>query len=186
MRWLAFHYGWFGLSRKSRPETQRGFGFWRFIAALLRARTLALVIAVASQFSSHAVGSRIKDLVMVAGARDNQLNGWGLVVGLAGDGDKDPVYTVQAVANALQRYGITVPASALSSKNVSAVFVTADIKPFMKSGSRIDVTVSAMGDAKSLNGGVLLQTPLIGANGEVYAVAQGPLAVGGFSAGGFR
>jgi flagellar P-ring protein precursor FlgI len=183
MRWLAFHYGWFGLSRERRSETPRSFGVRQFIAALLRARTLALIIAVASQFSSQAVGSRIKDLVMVAGARDNQLNGWGLVVGLAGDGDKDPVYTVQAVANALQRYGITVPASALSSKNVSAVFVTADIRPFMKSGSRIDVTVSAMGDAKSLNGGVLLQTPLIGANGEVYAVAQGPLAVGGFSAG---
>ncbi|HEY6228228.1 MAG TPA: flagellar basal body P-ring protein FlgI, partial [Verrucomicrobiae bacterium] len=174
MRWLAFHYGWFGLSRERRSETPRSFGVRQFIAALLRARTLALIIAVASQFSSQAVGSRIKDLVMVAGARDNQLNGWGLVVGLAGDGDKDPVYTVQAIANALQRYGINVPASTLSSKNVSAVFVTADIKPFMKLGNRLDVTVSAMGDAKSLNGGVLLQTPLLGADGKVYAVAQGP------------
>lgn len=129
------------------------------------------------------VGSRIKDLVMVGGVRDNQLSGWGLVVGLAGDGDKDPVYTIQAIANALQRYGITVPPSALTSKNISAVFVTADIKPYLKQGNRIDVTVAAMGDAKSLSGGVLLQTPLLGANGKMYAVAQGPLAVGGFSAG---
>jgi flagellar P-ring protein FlgI len=146
-------------------------------------RIFAAIFLFAALTPAWAVGSRIKDLVMVAGVRDNQLSGWGLVVGLAGDGDKDPVYTVQAVANALQRYGITVPASALSSKNVSAVFVTADIKPFLKSGNRIDVTVSAMGDAKSLNGGVLLQTPLLDANGDMYAVAQGPLAVGGFSAG---
>jgi flagellar P-ring protein precursor FlgI len=130
-----------------------------------------------------AVGSRIKDLAMVGGARDNQLTGWGLVVGLANDGDKNPVYTIQAIANTLQRYGINVPAATLASKNVSAVFVTADIKPFLKSGSRIDVTVSAMGDAISLNGGVLLQTPLLGADGKTYALAQGPLAVGGFSVG---
>jgi flagellar P-ring protein precursor FlgI len=146
-------------------------------------RFLCILLLAATLTPARGVGSRIKDLVMVAGARDNQLNGWGLVVGLAGDGDKDPVYTVQAIANALQRYGITIPAATLSSKNISAVFVTADIKPFLKSGNRIDVTVSAMGDAKSLSGGVLLQTPLLGANGEVYAVAQGPLAVGGFSAG---
>jgi flagellar P-ring protein FlgI len=132
---------------------------------------------------SEGMASRIKDLVMIAGARDNQLVGYGLVVGLAGDGDKDPVYTVQAVANMLQRFGITVPASTLSAKNVSAVIVTADIRAFVRSGTRIDVTVAAMGDAKSLQGGILLQTPLIGADGEVYAVAQGALSVGGFVAG---
>ncbi len=120
---------------------------------------------------------------MVAGARDNQLSGYGLVVGLAGDGDKDPVYTVQAVANMLQRFGITVPASTLSAKNVSAVMVTADIQAFVKSGTRIDVTVASMGDAKSLQGGILLQTPLFGADGKVYAVAQGALSVGGFVSG---
>lgn len=182
MRWLVFHYGWFGFKR--RTDKPQGLGVRRLCAALLQVR-LAIILSFtfASALPIEAVGSRIKDLVMVAGARDNQLNGLGLVVGLAGDGDKDPVYTVQAVANALQRYGITVPASALSSKNVSVVFVTADIRPFMKKGSRLDVTVSSMGDAKSLNGGVLLQTPLLGANGEVFAVAQGPLAVGGFSAG---
>lgn len=120
---------------------------------------------------------------MVAGARDNQLVGYGLVIGLAGDGDKDPVYTVQSIANVLQRFGVTVPPAALSSKNVAAVMVTADIRAFVKNGTRLDVTVSAMGDAKTLQGGVLLQTPLLGADGKVYAVAQGPLAVGGFIGG---
>ncbi|MBE0539913.1 MAG: flagellar basal body P-ring protein FlgI [Verrucomicrobia bacterium] len=133
--------------------------------------------------AAHATGSRIKDLTVVAGARDNQLVGYGLVIGLAGDGDKDPVYTVQSMANVLQRFGITVPPAALSSKNVAAVMVTADIRAFVKNGTRLDVTVSALGDAKSLQGGVLLQTPLLGADGKVYAVAQGALAVGGFIGG---
>lgn len=146
-------------------------------------RALIILLLLAAIAPSRAVGSRIKDLVMVAGARENQISGWGLVVGLAGDGDKDPVYTVQAIANTLQNYGINVPAATLSSKNVSAVFVTAEIKPFLRNGNRVDVTVAAMGDAKSLQGGVLLQTPLLGIDGKTYAFAQGPLAVGGFSAG---
>jgi flagellar P-ring protein precursor FlgI len=184
MRSLGFILAWFGLVRKPRvaPDHARDL-----VNALLdRTRLLAIVFAFAalSSVSTNAVGSRIKDLVMVGGARDNQLSGWGLVVGLANGGDKNPVYTIQAVANALQKYGVTVPASTLASKNVAAVFVTADIKPFMKSGSRIDVTVSSMGDAISLNGGVLLQTPLFGGSGgPAYAVAQGPLVVGGFTAG---
>jgi flagellar P-ring protein precursor FlgI len=133
--------------------------------------------------SPAGAGVRVRDLAMVAGARDNQLVGYGLVVGLAGDGDKDPVYTKQTVANMLQRHGITVPPATLSSKNVAVVMVTADIAAFMKNGSRIDVQVASIGDAKSLQGGVLLQTPLLGADNRVYAVAQGPLSVGGFSAG---
>ena len=132
---------------------------------------------------TEAVASRIKDLVMIAGARDNQLVGYGIVVGLAGDGDKDPVYTVQAVANMLQRFGVNVPPATLSAKNVCAVMVTADIRAYVKNGTRIDVTVASIGDAKSLQGGVLLQTPLMGADGEVYAVAQGALSVGGFLVG---
>lgn len=128
-------------------------------------------------------GVRIKDLVMIAGARDNQLVGYGLVTGIAGEGDKNPSYTLQSIANMLQRFGINVPASTLSSKNVAAVLVTADIPPFAKPGTRIDVHVSAMGDAKTLQGGVLLQTPLLGADGRVYAVAQGVLSVGGFLGG---
>jgi flagellar P-ring protein FlgI len=126
---------------------------------------------------------RLRDLVMVAGARDNQLVGYGLVVGLAGDGDKDPVYTQQTIANMLRRYGVNVPATTLSAKNVAVVMVTANIAAFVKEGARIDVQVASMGDAKSLQGGVLLQTPLLGADNKVYAVAQGPIAVGGFTVG---
>jgi flagellar P-ring protein precursor FlgI len=109
--------------------------------------------------------------------------GYGLTVGLSGDGDKNPVYTIQAVANMLQRFGITVPAATLQSKNVAAVLVTADIPAFAKPGSRLDVVVSSLGDAKSLQGGVLLQTPLLGVDGKIYALAQGPVSVGGFTAG---
>jgi flagellar P-ring protein precursor FlgI len=120
---------------------------------------------------------------MVAGARENQLVGYGLVVGLANDGDKNPAYTLQSIANLLQRFGVTVPATTLSSKNVAAVMITADIRAFAKSGSRLDVTVSAIGDAKSLQGGILLQCPLFGADSKVYALAQGSLAVGGYVGG---
>jgi len=120
---------------------------------------------------------------VVAGARDNQLVGYGMVVGLAGDGDKNPVQTVQTIANVLQRYGLTVPISTLSAKNVAIVMVTADIPAFKKPGTKLDVTVSSMGDAKSILGGVLIQTPLLGADGKVYAVAQGALALGAISAG---
>jgi flagellar P-ring protein precursor FlgI len=147
-----------------------------------RAGLLSLLL-LTSATAAVADGSRIKDLAMIAGARDNQLAGYGLVVGLAGDGDKNPTYTVQTIANLLQRYGITVPASTLLSKNVAVVMVTADIPAFKKTGSRIDVTVASMGDAKSLQGGVLIQTPLLGADGRVYAVAQGALSIGGLAAG---
>jgi flagellar P-ring protein precursor FlgI len=105
------------------------------------------------------------------------------VAGLAGEGDRNPVYTVQSIANMLQRFGVTVPPATLQSKNVAAVMVTADIPAFVKSGARLDVNVSSMGDARTLQGGVLLQTPLIGADGKMYAVAQGALSVGGFAAG---
>jgi len=163
-----------------------GFAGWNSMlasAARQLVRPLALVMALGPSLGSLAGGVQVRDLVMVAGARDNQLVGYGLVVGLAGDGDKDPVYTKQTVANLLQRYGITVPSTALSSKNVGVVLVTADIPAFAKPGARIDVHVSSMGDAQSLQGGVLLQTPLMGADNHAYAVAQGPLSVGGFSAG---
>ncbi len=127
--------------------------------------------------------SRLKDLTLVEGGRDNQLVGYGLVVGLAGDGDSNAVATLRSVANLLQRYGLTVNAADLKAKNAAAVMLTAEIGAFMKPGSRIDVNVASMGDAKSLQGAVLLQTPLLGADGRVYAVAQGPIAVGGFLGG---
>ena len=126
-------------------------------------------------------GARVGDIAEVAGARDNQLVGYGLVVGLAGDGDKNPVQTLQTLANILQHYGLTVPISTMSAKNVAVVMVTADIPAFKKPGTRLDVTVSSMGDARSIQGGVLLQTPLMGADGKVYAVAQGALALGSVS-----
>ena len=126
-------------------------------------------------------GSRIKDLIDVEGARDNQLNGYGLVVGLAGTGDSKIDSTLQSIANSLKNYGVNVPdIQKLKSGNVAAVMVTSEIGPFVRPGSRIDVTVSSIGDAKALQGGVLLQVPLQGADKTVYAVAQGAIAVGGF------
>ena len=149
----------------------------RFLAVILLFCTSALVGA-----DVRGIGSRIKDIASVAGSRENQLVGMGLVVGLNGDGDKNQSYTLQMAANALQRFGVNIPASAISAKNIAVVMVTADIKPFTKPGARIDVTVSAFGDAQSLQGGTLLQTPLYGAKDskDAYAVAQGMLAVGGF------
>jgi flagellar P-ring protein precursor FlgI len=129
--------------------------------------------------------SRIKDLSMLEGRRDNQLVGYGLVVGLAGDGDSTQAeYTIQSIANTLNRFGIGVPQDDIRSNNVAAVMVTVDIPAFTKPGTRLDVLISSIGDADSLKGGVLLQTPLLGADDEVYAVAQGAVLVGGFFAGG--
>ncbi|WP_240796904.1 flagellar basal body P-ring protein FlgI [Terasakiella sp. SH-1] len=130
--------------------------------------------------------SRIKDIVTFEGVRDNMLVGYGLVVGLNGTGDglADGHFTKQSLLSMLERLGVKPTESGLDSKNVAAVMVTAALKPFARQGSRIDVTVSALGDASSLMGGTLLVTPLIGADGEVYAVAQGQLAVGGFAAAG--
>ena len=149
-------------------------------------RTLPFIrtaIAVLLLTSPGLRASRLKDLTMVEGGRDNQLVGYGLVVGLAGDGDSNANSVLHTIANILQRYGVTVAQADIKSKNVAAVMLTADIGAFMKPGTRIDVVVSSMGDAKSLQGGVLLQTPLQGGDGRVYAVAQGPIAVGGFLGG---
>ncbi|MDD5349008.1 MAG: flagellar basal body P-ring protein FlgI [Chthoniobacteraceae bacterium] len=143
----------------------------------------AAALAVFLMFAAQSHATRIKDMVLVEGGRENQLVGYGIVVGLANKGDSQLNFTVQSIANALKRFGVNVPASALKSTNVAAVMVTADIPAFAKPGSRIDVTVSAIGDATTIQGGVLLQTPLLGADDAVYAVAQGPVAIGGFSAG---
>ncbi len=148
----------------------------------LSRRALGCALA-AFVFVTAAQAARVKDLTLVEGGRDNQLVGYGLVVGLAGDGDSNAASTLRAVQNTLQRYGISVSQQDIKSKNVAAVMITADISAFLKPGARIDVTVAAMGDAKSLQGGVLLQTPLLGADGRTYAVAQGPVAIGGFLGG---
>jgi flagellar basal body P-ring protein FlgI len=119
---------------------------------------------------------RLKDIAQIRGVRSNQLVGYGIVVGLEGTGDSNgALFTVQSVANMLERFGITVPPNALKVKNVAAVMVTAELPPFARAGNTIDVVVSSIGDARSLQGGTLLQTPLRGADGQVYAVAQGPI-----------
>lgn len=131
-----------------------------------------------------AVSTRIKDIAKVQGVRSNQLVGYGLVVGLAGTGDSTTksLETAQSIINLLKTYGVSVSGAQFQAKNVAAVMVTAQLPPFVKSGDNIDVTVSSMGDAKSLQGGVLLQAPLKAANGKVYAVAQGALSTGGYIA----
>jgi flagellar P-ring protein precursor FlgI len=168
--------------RHYRDGIEKNYLAWKrqLLAKALAAGLLVLLALPGPLFGE---GIKLRDLVMISGVRDNQLVGYGLVAGLAGDGDKDQPYTKQAVANILLRYGVNIPANTLSEKNVAVVMVTADIPPFLKNGARIDVTVASMGDAKSLTGGVLLQTPLLGADGKVYAVAQGPLVLGGFAAG---
>ena len=130
--------------------------------------------------------SRIKDIVTFEGVRDNLLVGYGLVVGLNGTGDSlsNSPFTRQSLESMLERLGVNIRNSKLNSKNVAAVIVSATLPPFSRQGSRIDVTVSTLGDSKSLLGGTLLVTPLIGADGQVYAVAQGSTVVGGFAAGG--
>ncbi|MCH9050531.1 MAG: flagellar basal body P-ring protein FlgI [Proteobacteria bacterium] len=130
--------------------------------------------------------SRIKDITTFEGVRSNMLVGYGLVVGLNGTGDSlsNSPFTKQSLIGMLERLGVNVRDDGLKTDNVAAVMVTATLPPFARHGTQIDVTVSALGDAKSLLGGTLLVTPLLGADGEVYAVAQGNTAVGGFSAGG--
>ena len=128
--------------------------------------------------------SRVKDIADFEGVRTNMLVGYGLVVGLNGTGDslRNSMFTQESLVAMLERLGVSTRGNALNTKNVAAVMVTATLPPFARQGSRIDVAVSALGDAKSLLGGTLLVTPLLGADGEAYAVAQGALSVGGFEA----
>jgi flagellar P-ring protein precursor FlgI len=128
--------------------------------------------------------ARLKDLVAVEGVRDNQLIGYGLVVGLAGTGDRQQtIFPYQSLTNILERMGVAVSPTAIRVKNTAAVMVSATLPPFAQPGTRIDTTEAAMGDAMNLQGGILVLTSLRGADGQVYAVAQGPVVTGGFSAG---
>lgn len=148
---------------------------------LLAAIGMALLIL--SPVSADAA-SRLKDVVMVEGVRDNMLVGYGLVVGLNGTGDSltNSPFTEKSLIGMLERLGINTRGTSMKTKNVAAVMVTATLPPFAAQGTNVDVTVSTLGDAKSLLGGTLLVTPLLGADGEVYAVSQGSVATGGFSA----
>ncbi len=164
----------------------------RFAEAWLRVRKvlccaalgLAFLILPLSMSAPAQAASRLKDIVDFEGVRDNMLIGYGLVVGLNGSGDSltNSPFTEASLIGMLERLGVNTRGSTMKTKNVAAVMVTATLPPFSAQGARVDVAVSTLGDAKSLVGGTLLVTPLIGADGEVYAVAQGSLAVGGFSA----
>ncbi len=140
---------------------------------------IALIALAASVW-----GIQIKDLANTVGVRDNQLIGYGLVVGLNGSGDgTNSKFTIQSISNLLQGMNIRIDADDIKSKNTAAVMVTAKLPAFAKSGDKIDITVSSMGDAKSLQGGTLLLTPLRGIDGEIYAIAQGVITVGGITGG---
>ena len=147
------------------------------------AACFALTLNTAPVFADNAV-TRIKDISRVQGMRSNQLMGYGLVVGLNGTGDSNKtVEVLQSVTNMLKTFGVTIDQDDLKTKNVAAVMVTATLPPFSREGDTLDATISSMGDAKSIQGGTLLQTPLRAGNGEVYAVAQGAVSTGGFMAG---
>ena len=147
-------------------------------------RLIAIITAATLAATPAFAFSRVKDLVEIQGIRDNMLVGYGLVVGLNGTGDslKNAPFTQQSIQTMLERLGVNTRGQTMQTKNTAAVMVTANLPAFASSGSRVDVTVSAMGDAKNLQGGTLLVTPLFGADGQIYAVGQGPVAVGGFSA----
>lgn len=143
--------------------------------------TAFLLMSLLLLAASSASAARLKDIADIEGVRGNQLIGYGLVVGLEGTGDKrGAAFTPQAMSNFLERLGIRVNSEDLKLSNVAAVIVTATLPPFSRPGSKIDVTISSIGDAKTLQGGILLMTPLKGADGQVYAVAQGSVSLGGF------
>ncbi len=148
---------------------------------------LAALLALGLSLNVYGFDVKIGDVTNVVGVRPNQLVGYGLVVGLDGTGDgSSEKFTIMSIANMLKRMGITMSEStvkSLQTKNVAAVMVTATLPPFAKEGDRIDVTVSSIGDAKTLQGGTLIMTPLRAANGLVYAVAQGPVSIGGYNIG---
>jgi flagellar P-ring protein precursor FlgI len=142
----------------------------------------ALAATPAAAFDSTQKLARVKDIATIEGIRDNQLVGYGIVVGLQGTGDsQQTTFPIQTLASTLLRMGVSVPAGSIRVQNLAAVFVSATLPPFARSGTKLDITVSSAGDARSLEGGLLLMTPLYGADGKIYAQAQGPLVVGGYA-----
>ena len=167
------------MQREARKILER----YLLVATLLLGMLCSL--CVVNPGEAHA-SARIKDIVAFEGVRENMLMGYGLVVGLNGTGDKlkNNEFTTQSLIAFLERQGVSTRGTELKTKNVAAVTVTSMLPGFSRNGSKLDVTVSALGDAKSLQGGTLIATTLVGADGEVYAVAQGPISIGGFSASG--
>lgn len=147
---------------------------------------ICLIVLLSAAAAPAAAGVRLKDLVEIEGVRGNDLVGYGLVVGLDGTGDgmRNIPYTEEALSSLLERLGVNVQGEEFRPKNVAAVLVTATLPPFARAGAQIDVSVSAIGDAKNLTGGMLVMTPLNAADGQIYAVAQGPVLVSGFAASG--
>jgi flagellar P-ring protein FlgI len=153
---------------------------WELVLAVLLLDSLIFFASIA--YSSPVHAERIKDLATIQGVRSNQLIGYGLVVGLDGTGDDNP-YTIQSTISMMQQLGVTLPAgTSVKMKNVASAIITSTLPPFAQPGQTLDVTVSSMGSAKSLRGGTLLMTPLKGADGQIYAMAQGNLVVGGVGA----
>lgn len=173
-------------------KTQSKPRFFRLAASIVGCAMIAAVFILAApstircQKKDVDTSVRVKDLADIEGVRSNQLIGYGLIVGLNRTGDRvqQNLYARQTLQNLLERMGISTPAAGLKPENIATVLVTATLPPFARPGSKIDVTVSSIGDARSLQGGTLIITPLKGVDGQVYAVAQGPISIGGISAGG--
>jgi flagellar P-ring protein precursor FlgI len=165
-------------SKASQPSQVSVFNAYFGAAFTLLFFTATFALAVdQGQEQAH-----IKDISSIEGIRDNQLVGYGIVVGLQGTGDsQQTTFPIQTLAATLLRMGVSVPASSIRVQNLAAVFVSATLPPFARSGTKLDITVSSAGDARSLEGGLLLMTPLYGADGKIYAQAQGSLVVGGYS-----
>lgn len=146
-------------------------------------RKLVLIIALLLTLGIAELGqcARLKDIADVEGVRGNQLLGYGIVVGLNGTGDGKVDFTLKSMSNMLEKMGIRTDPILIKVKNVASVMVTSELPPFARPGSKVNITISSMGDAKSLQGGILLITPLKGADGNTYAVAQGPIDLGGFA-----
>jgi flagellar P-ring protein precursor FlgI len=169
-------------SQKNKNKVRTSFGVLPLFFLLL----LISPISIYCQQTDGALSVRVKDLADIEGVRSNQLVGYGLVVGLNKTGDRvqQNIYARQTLQNLLERMGISTEAAGLKPENIATVLVTANLPPFVRQGMKIDVTVSSIGDAKSLQGGTLILTPLKGVDGQIYAVAQGSVSIGGISAGG--
>lgn len=171
------------LNRLKRPVFRK---LRQTLQEMARLGMIALALSALSMAAAHASTSRIKDIVQFEGVRDNLLIGYGLVVGLNGTGDtiNNSPFTQQSLIGMLERLGVNVRDANFKTENVAAVMVTATLPPFSTQGSRIDINISSLGNARDLRGGTLLVTPLLGADGEVYAVAQGSVTTNAFQAGG--
>ena len=159
------------------PEALRSF-----MLKIIKIGIIALAVSLSGLGLAQA--DRLKDLTSIAGVRSNQLVGYGLVVGLAGTGDGNAALTQQSLQSMISQFGVVTSAANMNGKNAAAVIITAELPPFTKPGQKLDIVVSTVGQAKSLRGGTLLMTPLLGADGDTYAVAQGNLMVGGLGVAG--